>query len=121
MQYGNGGLTENEINKEISLNRTMQYGNDYVSTYEVTTANGLNRTMQYGNIDLMRAILLQQKFKSYYVVWKQIGEKKYKYIDACLNRTMQYGNHSLQMKKKRNFFRLNRTMQYGNPTCVHSS
>ena len=54
------------------LNRTMQYGNYSCSKTETQRFASLNRTMQYGNSSLAEFFLCVKKFKSYYVVWKQI-------------------------------------------------
>ena len=55
----------------------MQYGNFRVYERLNTNEEGLNRTMQYGNFFKKKEKTTQEnKFKSYYVVWKQAcGEK----------------------------------------------
>ena len=75
------------------LNRTMQYGNSVNALAPPEAWCGLNRTMQYGNFEAIQFFDTRaERFKSYYVVWKQ---QEWKEIDDGkdgLNRTMQYGN-----------------------------
>ena len=114
MQYGNTHPTQKKRKNIQGLNRTMQYGNSHEATEKEKIDVGLNRTMQYGNIKIIRVFLLQNKFKSYYVVWKRkCRAQKYSFerrfksyyvvwkqlpfdgvfrVDVGLNRTMQYGN-----------------------------
>ena len=93
--------------------------------------------MQYGNLPTMVLRRLGEiMFKSYYVVWKLVNDKRFSALVPCLNRTMQYGNEIsswADIRRDIEFksyyvvwkpyevttandgrFRLNRTMQYGN-------
>ena len=48
--------------------------------------------MQYGNTKMNEVIADKEMFKSYYVVWKRVGDILTPNVFAGLNRTMQYGN-----------------------------
>ena len=83
---------------------------------------------------------LDDRFKSYYVVWKrkcphpqlqknsslnrtmQYGNRRGMHMTGwkfkSLNRTMQYGNHSVSQAYPLDEICLNRTMQYGNGKCI---
>ena len=60
-------------NLYTGLNRTMQYGNPWVVHAKSMCCTCLNRTMQYGNFpECFQIFQRWWRFKSYYVVWKQI-------------------------------------------------
>ena len=70
MQYGNKYPNKIKKYEYHRLNRTMQYGNcSYISSLKIL-CGCLNRTMQYGNNDILDKYEKNEKFKSYYVVWK---------------------------------------------------
>ena len=56
--------------------------------------------MQYGNEDMQEKANEIDKFKSYYVVWKQEKSVDEMEIIDRLNRTMQYGNITKKIYEK---------------------
>ena len=137
MQYGNGGLTEDEINKEIKFKSYyVVWKQNKIKYKTIKWQHCLNRTMQYGNRVGGARQCGVQSFKSYYVVWKLFFPSLNFFTIEGLNRTMQYGNPCCFTRYHTNgkfksyyvvwklFFGivapcghycLNRTMQYGNP------
>ena len=71
--------------------------------------------MQYGNFtSIEKKYNTNNRFKSYYVVWKPGVVKNALSGKKSLNRTMQYGNRDSVDVYGWAELCLNRTMQYGN-------
>ena len=82
MQYGNRVNADDIFRLLLRLNRTMQYGNDGIPSHFPSPYT---------------------RFKSYYVVWKQIVQTGIEKIIPSLNRTMQYGNNVLIYTKDEDY------------------
>ena len=100
MQYGNLIGCVYTFSPRACLNRTMQYGNILHPPPLLLLFHCLNRTMQYGNFDgRVYMVLSDERFKSYYVVWKLSSCFLVARAWDSLNRTMQYGNFARRIQQ----------------------
>ena len=100
MQYGNFMAFVYTFSPRACLNRTMQYGNILHPPPLLLLFHCLNRTMQYGNFDgRVYMVLSDERFKSYYVVWKLSSCFLVARAWDSLNRTMQYGNFARRIQQ----------------------